>query len=56
MEKSYDIIKVIKITTNLSSVDLARYSRSIKLSIRFLMTTGLGVKRALSCSITCMKD
>ncbi len=41
-----------EICTYLSSGVLAKYSRSIRPSIRFLMMTGLGKKRAFNCSVT----
>jgi len=36
----------------MSSFDLSRYSRSIKLSIRFLIKLGLGENLAESCFVT----
>jgi hypothetical protein len=38
--------------THLSSGVLAKYSLSINPSIRFLIMTGLGRKRAFNCSVT----
>lgn len=38
--------------TNLSSGVRAKYSRSIKPSIRFLIITGDGKNRPLNCSVT----
>jgi len=44
--------KIPKQSTNLSSGVRARYSLSIRPSIRFLMITGDGRKRLFSCSVT----
>ena len=39
----------------LSSGVLAKYSLSIKPSILFLITWGLGMNRAFNCSVTCLQ-
>lgn len=49
-------IMLAPLCTNLSSGVLAKYSLSIKPSILFLMTWGLGMNRAFNCSVTCLQQ